>query len=201
MQESKLNEAAQRLVQNEILTCQSMLVDDLLAKGVFNYEDIEPSYEIQAEMPDGRESPTDRDEAVGEAEEHITELSDKISEIEEAIDELDIETDEETIEKLEEEKSELESLLAEWITFQQGVERGDLDEPIEIFEWWVVTNWMARKLKQYGQPILDNGYDTWWGRTCTGQAIYMDYVIQCIAKDCYMSEEDKKELENETTTL
>ena len=31
------------------------------------------------------------------------------------------------------------------------------------------------------QPLLQNAYGTWWGRTCSGQAIYMDNIIQEIA--------------------
>lgn len=54
-------------------------------------------------------------------------------------------------------------------------------EPHEIYEWWLVTPYMARALKQFGQPVLWTDYGIWWGRTCTGQAIHLDHVItQCV---------------------
>lgn len=53
----------------------------------------------------------------------------------------------------------------------------DNQEPQEIYEWWLITGWFAEKLKQTGEPILDNEYGIWWGRCCTGQAIFMDGVI------------------------
>ena len=56
----------------------------------------------------------------------------------------------------------------------------DCQVPPEIFEWWLVTNWFARKLQSHGEPILTSEYGTWWGRTCTGQAIYLDCVIETI---------------------
>ena len=51
-------------------------------------------------------------------------------------------------------------------------------EPQEIYEWLVVSDWLEIKLKLAGEPILSNEYGSWWGRCCTGQAIYMDGVIQ-----------------------
>ena len=56
-------------------------------------------------------------------------------------------------------------------------------EPQEIFEWWLVSPWLGKKLLIEGQPVLDNGYGIWWGRTTTGQAITMDYIIQQIYDD------------------
>ena len=51
-------------------------------------------------------------------------------------------------------------------------------EPQEIYEWWLVSRWLEFNLKMRGEPILSNEYGTWWGRCCTGQAIYMDGVIE-----------------------
>jgi hypothetical protein len=55
-------------------------------------------------------------------------------------------------------------------------------QPHEIFEWWAVTGWLAEQLQQIGQPVLDNDFGHWWGRTCTGQAIILDGVMQKIAE-------------------
>lgn len=57
--------------------------------------------------------------------------------------------------------------------------------PQEIFEWWLVSKWLGRKLLMEGEPLIDNGYGTWWGRTTTGQAISLDYVINSIYDDIF----------------
>lgn len=50
-----------------------------------------------------------------------------------------------------------------------------------IYEWYLVSDWLADALERQNQPLLQNDYGNWWGRTCCGQAIYMDTVIQNIA--------------------
>jgi hypothetical protein len=59
----------------------------------------------------------------------------------------------------------------------------ETDEYREIFEWWSISNWLAEKLREHKQPILENDYGTWWGRCTTGQAIKMDGVIEEIANN------------------
>ena len=51
----------------------------------------------------------------------------------------------------------------------------------EVFEWWLVSPYLARELKQQGEVIIDALGCYWWGRQSSGQAIYMDGVIQEIA--------------------
>lgn len=48
----------------------------------------------------------------------------------------------------------------------------------EVLEWWLVTMWLAERLKEQGEVIIDSLGGLWWGRTTSGQAIYMDGVIQ-----------------------
>ena len=36
-------------------------------------------------------------------------------------------------------------------------------------------------MKKQNEPILETDIGTWWGRTCTGQSIYLDYNIQELA--------------------
>jgi hypothetical protein len=55
--------------------------------------------------------------------------------------------------------------------------------PHEIFEWWLVSPWLGKKLLLEGDPVIDNGYGVWWGRTTTGQAISLDYIIEKIYDD------------------
>lgn len=54
---------------------------------------------------------------------------------------------------------------------------------VEIYEHWAVTSWLKRRLGECGEVVgelLD--FDV-WGRSCTGQAIAMDYVIARIAAE------------------
>ena len=64
--------------------------------------------------------------------------------------------------------------------------RDDGAEIKEIFEWWVVSDWLAKRLEAHGEPLLINDYGTWWGRTCTGQAILLDFVIEQIYDELEM---------------
>lgn len=54
----------------------------------------------------------------------------------------------------------------------------------EIYEWWPVEDsYLAEQLKEIGEPILDNNYGTWWGRTCTGQCIELDPTFWEVFQD------------------
>lgn len=53
----------------------------------------------------------------------------------------------------------------------------------EVYEHWAVSEWFAEKLRDRGEAVIDFFGVTIWGRTTTGQAIYMDSVIQKIAED------------------
>jgi hypothetical protein len=81
--------------------------------------------------------------------------------------------------KLTEENTDtFEEELADY-TASVAEELADDSDPQEIFEWWRVTDsWLAGKLEEIGEPILDNDYGTWWGRTCSGQSIILDGTMQ-----------------------
>ena len=54
----------------------------------------------------------------------------------------------------------------------------------EVFEHWIVSDWLADKLEERGEKVdRDFAGMTIWARTTTGQAISMDYVIGQIAAD------------------
>lgn len=57
------------------------------------------------------------------------------------------------------------------------------NETQEILEWWIVTEWLAKKLSAKGQPVLEWGNNWYWGRTCSGQAILLDGVISEICSE------------------
>lgn len=54
----------------------------------------------------------------------------------------------------------------------------------EAYEHWIVSDWMARQLDGKGEMItFDLMGLTIWGRCATGQAIYLDYVMEQICKE------------------
>ncbi len=52
----------------------------------------------------------------------------------------------------------------------------------DILEWWLVTPWLARRLQDNGETVIGQYDCNWWGRTCSGQAIYMDAVMVAICE-------------------
>lgn len=55
---------------------------------------------------------------------------------------------------------------------------------IEVYEHWIVSDYLARKLEAYGHPIARDFLGlTVWGRPTTGQSIALDSVILEIARD------------------
>lgn len=57
------------------------------------------------------------------------------------------------------------------------------DEYKEIFEYWIVTSYLGKELADHGEIVWDmNDGNYLWGRTCTGQAIFIDGVIQQISE-------------------
>ena len=53
----------------------------------------------------------------------------------------------------------------------------------EVYEHWIVTEWLQRKLAEKGHPTGEVCGLTIWGRPTTGQAISMDGVMLAIAND------------------
>ena len=48
-------------------------------------------------------------------------------------------------------------------------------EAQEVYEWYLVSGYLADKLQEKGNPIIES--ENIWGRCTTGQAILLDYVI------------------------
>jgi hypothetical protein len=53
----------------------------------------------------------------------------------------------------------------------------------EIYEHWVVSDWLAARLREKGHTVGGLGGLTVWGRPATGQAISMDPWIQEIFRE------------------
>ena len=60
------------------------------------------------------------------------------------------------------------------------VQFNDEDYPDEALEHWLVSTWLANRLREEGEMVIDFLDLTIWGRTTSGQAIYIDSVIEDI---------------------
>jgi hypothetical protein len=103
----------------------------------------------------------------------IEELKDQLMEVEDRIDALvgvriHMKQDKEVLASLEKLRDELEDRILDL--------EDEQDRPQDVFEWWHVSGQLIYWLEQKGEPVLADHH--LWGRTCTGQAIYMDSVIE-----------------------
>ena len=60
------------------------------------------------------------------------------------------------------------------------------DELDEVFEWWLVTPYMAELLKENGEVIFADYDCYWWGRQVTGQPLTRDAVLRRLAKKMWV---------------
>lgn len=68
------------------------------------------------------------------------------------------------------------------------------DDYIEALEHWIVSDRLARKLEEKEELVTFDFLGlTIWGRTCSGQAICLDNVIQDIAIESYSFEQEQGE--------
>ena len=61
----------------------------------------------------------------------------------------------------------------------------ETDTFTEVFEWWIVSSWLGRKLLEKDEIIIKTGNLTIWGRTTTGQHITMDSIIEDIYNEIH----------------
>ena len=54
----------------------------------------------------------------------------------------------------------------------------DNDEFKEVFQWFIVSEYLAQKLSEINEPILTTSSHYLWGRTCYGQSIELDGTFQ-----------------------
>jgi len=72
------------------------------------------------------------------------------------------------------------SLLDQLLGSETLVDDAVFDE--EILEWWLVSSWLARQLEYIGETVICEYGCHWWGRTVSGQALYLDDTIERIAQ-------------------
>jgi hypothetical protein len=61
-------------------------------------------------------------------------------------------------------------------------------EQLEVYEHWIVSGWLKRKLEERGQVVGEFADFDIWGRCTTGQSIALDRVIQDIACELWSEE-------------
>ena len=61
----------------------------------------------------------------------------------------------------------------------------------DIYEHWLISDWLARKLKERGETTGELCGLTVWGRGTTGQSICLDRVIQNLAIELWQEEWDE----------
>lgn len=216
------DELAKRLVEREIMVCQSGLIDTILKHGwddrwvadeLFTIDDIE-NYYIRHDIDELiRENPQEYEAFILDNEDLLFDTyQDWWEQYREtpSEDHFDAEafldwlvehapfsnaeqqirmTREELLVNIELDEDDIETLY-------DYFKRNDVeiqDEYSEIYEWWVVSDWLIGLLKEKGEAVIDQWGGPWWGRRTTGQAIYMDSVIQEIAWELWGDEKDDTE--------
>jgi len=59
----------------------------------------------------------------------------------------------------------------------------EIRDQFDPMEYWAVSNWLMRKLKDEGEVVIEVGLTNVWARCTSGQSICIDYVIEKICKD------------------
>lgn len=57
------------------------------------------------------------------------------------------------------------------------------DKNGEVFEHWIVSDWLMTKLREHGETVVEICNLNIWCRTTTGQQIIADHVIEEIVKE------------------
>jgi len=185
-------EIAQRLADNDILCCDSSLVDDMvnaaaseelpremakewdLTENAVNLIADPSDWGVEQcrewltfrgfDLPDPNPWAMNRDELV----ELLTSIS------------IDCQDDEPSETLREAAVSNIDDKTLDGLRDWREAVRDNADRE-EVFEWWRVTKWLADKLEAEGEVVLRNSYAEWWGRTCTGQSMLLDGTLQKVA--------------------
>lgn len=59
----------------------------------------------------------------------------------------------------------------------------DISKENEIFEWYIVTEYLYNKLREKDEPVMEWGNNYYWGRCTSGQAVMLDGVISEICSE------------------
>ncbi len=76
--------------------------------------------------------------------------------------------------------------LVDWVTNQEGFSLEENSSnlgfvlPRNIMEYHSVNSWLANKLREEGEFLIEFKGEYFWGRQTTGQSVWLDYIIQKI---------------------
>lgn len=66
----------------------------------------------------------------------------------------------------------------------------------DVFEWWAISDYFMRQLRERGYVVYTDSYYNYWGRTTTGQAILLDGIVSRICSDMEILEGQKNSWES-----
>lgn len=199
--------SAEDIVRTEVLACASVMMSEL--QGVADqlddsdtYMELQTSYDYDQPAQEFVLEDADLDQ--------LEEVADMFSFFSEALEKAGIPEDVTSIVKPhdEDEDEETYSDLEEWLDDQPNrkelennlrhavlkmvedssggskevCEEYNLDPDYnDVYEHWIVSDWLGRKLEEMGETVHEYLGFTIWARCTTGQSISMDYVIRKIA--------------------
>lgn len=147
MRAVEIEEMAGRLVEQDVLCCDSMLVSKLL-EGDGSLEGFTWEFDLENLYPNPSEWTRER------CQDWLEDEGPGLNAV----------------------RDDREPTLDDW---RQAV--SDNAEAAEVYEWWRVTEFLCRELRDIGEVVLDNDYGYWWGRCCTGQSMIQDGTLQKVA--------------------
>jgi len=186
--QEKIDETAERLLDLEVLVCQSSLVDSLLREATrpgWTSDEIENLWHEADDMwfdacyATLAEFGTNSPEPDPYAMDYVQLLDTAVGASDQVLgDGLFCALEENELRRV------VVGLIDDGMVEGLDVWRDAVRElpPREVYEWWLVTPYLLQKLRHIGEPVIDNGYGHWWGRTCTGQSILLDGTLQLIAR-------------------
>ena len=189
LSENERQQQCGRMVEQEVYACVSMLVGTLRHLDAFD-TDIMQFFDAELEMSSYYEYDDLRDDLIRQARKEIAALTETLIDYEEGDDKDELQ------EKLDEQITALADLprydvdLENWIEDNEGIFDNLPDfescrRDREIYEYWIVSDWLAEKLRARGEFVGDLCDLNVWGRTTSGQAILLDYVINQIRRSVY----------------
>lgn len=158
-------------------SCETTLVEYVIKKSIedneapFSYEDIINNERYGLIVVNGSEQAlyeNERDEKL----EFYEYLRDKAETLVDSIDEC--------VERLTSEGCAMRERHERLSEVCDELEAMNFEEQPEIYQWFSCDPYVCRKLEEAGECTLDGSY---WGRTCCGQSIVLDHVIQRLAFD------------------
>jgi hypothetical protein len=171
MEKETIEQRADRLVRQEVWACVSELVSTL-ALGV---------YPVSLHVSG---SPS---KALGDLAYAAQELCAPIDDYEEAAIQLGLKRYETGIGHWPDQAEDPdESVVIKYENWEEACRENGI-EPYqrEVFEHWIVSDWLADRLIEQGEKVDEDFAGLCvWARTCTGQGVASDGVIQRIAADC-----------------